>query len=264
MIIDFHTHCFPDNIASGAVASLAAKAGIPAMSDGTVEGIRSSMKAAGIDKSVVLSIATKPNQCGKITGWSSLVQDDGIIAFGSVHPDFECWRDELARMKEAGLKGIKFHPDYQDFFADDKKMYAIYEKAAEMDFVIVFHAGVDIGFPEPYHCMPERMRRVVKAFPGAKFVAAHMGGYASWDDVERFLVGEDIFLDTSYSLHKMDREQFIRIVSQHGHEKILFGTDSPWGDQSTELERLRNIGLPEDVRDAILGGNAAKLLGLTC
>jgi predicted TIM-barrel fold metal-dependent hydrolase len=87
MVIDFHVHCFPDDIAQRATESLSKAADLPLMSDGTVAGIKASMKKAGIDKSLILNIATKPSQTGKITQWSSSIQDDEIIAFGSVHPD---------------------------------------------------------------------------------------------------------------------------------------------------------------------------------
>ncbi len=264
MIIDFHVHCFPEEIAERAVATLAEKADIPSRSDGTVAGIKASMKKAGIDKSVVLSIATKPQQSKKITQWAESVQDDSIIAFGSIHPDSTEWKDEMKRICEAGLKGLKFHPEYQDFYVDDPKLFPIYEKAAEMGLIIMFHAGVDLGFQPPVHCPPFRLKKVVRTFPGAKIVAAHMGGYDSWDDVERYLAGESLYLDTSFSLDKMSREQFERLVGTHGWERLLFATDSPWKDQSEEVRILRGMNLSDKVLQAVSSGNAAKLLGLTC
>lgn len=264
MIIDFHVHCFAEEIAERAITSLSEAAGLTPKSNGTVAGIKTSMKKAGVDKSVLLSIATKPQQTHKITQWAASVQDKNIIAFGSIHPDYEDWKDELYRLCEAGIKGIKFHPEYQEFYVDDPKLFPIYEKAAELGLIIIFHAGVDLGFPAPYHCPPERMKRVVRAFPGAKIVAAHMGGYDYWDEVECCLAGEQLYLDTSFSLHKMGREQFLRIASKHGYDRLLFATDSPWGDQSEEVERLRGMMLPNDVTEAVFGGNAARLLGLTC
>ncbi len=264
MVIDFHVHCFPDNIAQRATEALSKAANLPLMSDGTVAAIKASMKKAGIDKSLILNIATKPTQTGKITQWSSSIQDDEIIAFGSVHPDNLDWEEQLTNMKAAGLKGIKFHPEYQNFYVDDHRMYPIYEKAAELGLIIIFHAGVDLGMPEPYHCTPDRLKRVLRTIPGAKIVAAHMGGFDYWDDVERYLVGEDIFFDTSFSLNVMSREQFIRILSGHGCQKLLFASDSPWGNQYAETERLRKMDLTEESRSAIMGGNAARLLGLTC
>lgn len=264
MIIDFHVHCFADEIAERAIASLSQAAGLPPRSDGTVAGIRGSMKKAGVDKSVLLSIATKPQQSLRITQWASAVQGEDLIAFGSIHPDSEDWEDELVQISSAGMKGIKFHPDYQQFFVDDPKMFPIYEKTVELGLIIIFHAGVDIGLPAPYHCTPDRLRRVIKAFPDAKIVAAHMGGFLYWDEAEDMLVGEQLYFDTAFSLHKLERRQFLRIASKHGYDRILFATDSPWGDQMEEVKRLQGMKLPQNAEEAILGGNAARLLGLTC
>ncbi len=262
MIVDFHTHCFAETLAERAVASIALAADIKANSDGTVAGIRASMKKAGIDKSVLLNIATKPQQTSRINQWAISIQADDLIPFGTIHPDFGDWENELVRLQQAGIKGIKFHPDYQLFYVDDPKMFPIYEKAAQLGLIIIFHAGVDLGLPAPYHCPPQRMRQVVRAFPGAKLVAAHMGGYQYWDEVEHFLVGEELYLDTSFSLREMSAEQFSRILSGHGADRLLFASDSPWGSQSEEVERIQAMVLPDDVRQAILGGNAEKLLRL--
>jgi predicted TIM-barrel fold metal-dependent hydrolase len=262
MIIDFHVHCFNDELAAKAVPQLAKGANIIARLDGTVRSLKESMKKAGVDKSVVLSIATKPSQTEKINSWTGIIQDDSIIGFGSIHPDNENWKDELLKLKENGIKGIKLHPDYQKFFVDDKKMYPIYELAVELGLIVLFHAGVDIGLPEPYHANPERLRRVIDAFPEGKFVAAHMGGYSYWDEVEKYLVGTNFYFDTSYSLSFMDEAQARRIIDNHGYKKILFATDSPWGDQSEEIQRIRELALGCEVESAILGLNAMELLGI--
>ncbi len=264
MVVDFHVHCFANELAERAVPALAEKAGISPRSDGTVGGIRASMKKAGVDRSVVLSIATKPQQTQKISQWALSVQAEDIIPFGSIHPDYPDWAEELEGLKKSGIKGIKFHPEYQDFYVDDPKLLPIYKKAAELGLIMVFHAGADLGYQPPYHCTPDRMRTVVRALPGAVIVAAHMGGYSYWDEVERYLVGEPLYLDTSFSFPEMSREQFLRIVAAHGFERLLFATDSPWKDQAEELVWLREMDLPETALRAILGGNAAKLLGLTC
>ena len=264
MIIDFHVHCFPDELAERATAVLSERSGIHPFVNGTTGGIKASMREAGVDRSVLLSIATRPQQALKITQWAASIQDDAVTAFGSIHPDSLDWKEELADIHEAGLPGIKFHPDYQEFFVDEKRLFPIYERALGLGLIIIFHAGMDIGLPPPYHCTPDRLQRVVRAFPGGSFVAAHMGGFKCWDEVEKFLVGENVYLDTSFSLQWMECSQFLRIVHKHGYDRLLFGTDSPWSGQKEELERIRSIGLLPEEESAVLGGNAMKLLGLTC
>lgn len=262
MVIDFHVHCFPDDLALKAVQTLAQQAGIAAWSDGTIRSLKKLMGKAGISHSVVLPIATKPSQTEKINDWSAEIQDREIIAFGSIHPDYKDWKAELERIKEMGLKGIKLHPDYQLFFVDEQRMFPIYEHAFKLGLIVVFHAGVDIGLPAPYHCTPDRLSKVVGTFPGGRIIAAHMGGYAYWDDVERFLVAEDIYFDTSYSLGRISDGQAKRIIKNHGYKKILFATDSPWTEQMDELARIKRLGLDADVENAILTENARDLLRL--
>lgn len=262
MIVDFHVHCFTDELAKKAVNTLSQRAGTPPRVDGTVQGVRDSMKKAGVDYSVLLPIATKPTQTEVINNWAASVQGDGIIAFGSIHPDYTEWKKELKRIKDLGLKGIKLHPDYQLFYIDDKRMYPIYEYMFSLGLVLVFHAGRDIGLPEPYHCTPDRLYKLVCDFNGAKIIAAHMGSFSYWDDVEKYLVGTDIYFDTSYSLGCISDEQAKRIILNHGYEKVLFATDSPWTDQREEIEKLRNLKLGTEAESAIFGINACKLLGV--
>lgn len=260
MIIDFHVHCFPDGLAKKAVTSLSKVGGIAPWVDGSINDIKKSMKKAGINKSVILSIATKPEQADSISQWSEIIQDDSIIAFGSIHPESDNWKNELIRLKEMNIKGIKLHPEYQQFYVDDEKMFPIYQKAFELGFIIVFHTGIDLGLPGPCHCTPPMLKNMLKTFQGGKIVAAHMGGYQCWDKVEEYLAGEDIYFDTSYSIEEMGLDQFNRLLKNHGYKKILFGTDSPWSGQAEELKRFRSYGLPDDIQRAILGENAAKLL----
>ncbi len=260
MVIDFHTHCFPDELATKAVPALAKKADIPAMLSGTVSDLKSSMEANGISYSVLLNIATKPSQTEKINIWAAQIQQDNIISFGSIHPLYENWKNELKRIKELGLKGIKFHPEYQDFFVDDKALYPIYEYAFELGLIIAFHAGEDLGFTFPFHCTPERLDNLITHFKGGKIIAAHMGGYNYWDEVERYLVGKDIYLDTSYSVGVMNKEQAKRIIHNHGYKRILFGTDSPWRNQGQTVESIKDLGLEREAEEAIFYKNAIELL----
>ncbi len=262
MVIDFHVHCFPDELARRAIPSLARCGGVEPATDGTLAGLRQSMKRSGIDASVVMSIATRPSQTDSITSWSKSIQAGDIFPFSSIHPASQKWREEVTIIKEGGLKGIKFHPDYQKFFVDEHFMFPIYEHIFNCGLIIVFHAGVDIGLSPPVHCTPLGLRNVVRSFRGARVVAAHSGGFRCWDDVEKYLLGEDILLDTSYSIGWMDESQAMRIINGHGHDKILFATDSPWADQGTELQKLKALKLGSEAEDAILYRNAARLLDL--
>ncbi|HHV96893.1 MAG TPA: amidohydrolase family protein [Clostridiaceae bacterium] len=264
MIIDIHTHCFPDELAARTIPFLAQKANIPAYLNGTIKGLKESMSKAGIDISVLQPIATKPQQTIGVNRWAINVQDEDIITFGTIHPDFPDWKNEIKMLKEAGIKGIKFHPEYQNFFVDDEKLFPVYETLFEENFIIIFHAGVDLGFQEPYHCTPARLRKVIDTFPGSVVIAAHMGGYRYWNDVEKYLVGRNIYFDTSFSFNDLGPSGMETLIKSHGHDRIFFGSDSPWADQLREVSRIKSLNLSIEEINAILGGNAARLLKLRC
>jgi predicted TIM-barrel fold metal-dependent hydrolase len=259
-VIDFHTHVFPDSIASRAMTSLSDGCGIKPSFDGTCSGLKDSMEKAGINISVHMPVVTKPSQTRNANEWAMQTQNDNILAFGALHPQNSDWRDEIDLIINFGLKGVKMHPDYQNFFVDEPRMLLIYEYILERGLILLFHAGVDIGLPAPYHCTPHRLLNVINAMQGGVIVASHLGGHAMWDDVERYLVGRNIYFDTSMGLEYYSIEQLKRIIDSHGYDKILFGTDAPWSDQNEELSRMKNAGLNVEQLDAVLYNNASFLL----
>ena len=262
MIIDIHTHCFPDKIAPRAVHILAQKSEISPYIDGTVRELKKSMGHAGVDVSVLQHIATKQEQTAGINRWAAEIQDHNILSFGTIHPDYPQWKDEIKWLVEMGIKGVKFHPDYQNFFVDEPKLFPIYQSLLESGLVILFHAGIDIGIPDPCHCLPQRLRNVITSFPGSKIVAAHMGGYRCWEDVEKYILGREVYFDTSFSFSDLGSTQMERIMKEHGVSKILFGTDSPWTNPAIEISNIRSMNFSSKETDMILGGNAKSLLNL--
>jgi uncharacterized protein len=262
MIVDMHTHCFPDKLAPRAMNSLQQESGYPYYHEGTVASLERSTRSAGIDLSVILPIATRPEQTVSINRWAGKVCGGPVKSFGTIHPEYAGWREEIRWLKDAGIRGIKMHPEYQSFFVDDHRFFPIYEAAFAAGMAILFHAGGDIAYKPPYHCLPEHLTRLLDAFPGGVVIAAHMGGYQQWDLVEKLLLGRQLYLDTSFSIGQLGAERAVRMMRQHGTGKILFGSDSPWHNQSSDLAEFDTLDLTPDEKAAILGGNAAKLLGL--
>ena len=137
MIIDIHTHIFPDKIADRTIDALSRAAHLNPHTNATAEQLTVSMQEAGIDISVNMPVATAARQVMKLND-SSVRQNEiyfenasvpRILSFGCMHPDYEDWHSELARMKELGLKGFKIHPVYQDTDIDDIRFLRIFERA---------------------------------------------------------------------------------------------------------------------------------------
>lgn len=278
MVIDFHTHTFPEKIASSALEKLRRASGTLSFTEGTNFSLSSSMKRAGIDISVVLPVATNPAKVSHINEISaSLCGKDGLCHFGCLHPDVPDIESEVKHIAALGLKGVKIHPVYQGVDLDDDRFVRILSACGEAGLVVVTHSGLDIGFPGVVHCSPKMARRALSLAGPVTLVLAHMGGWRNWDEVAENIADTTAYIDTSFSLGKlvpidgryseeelqmMSSEEFVSLIRAIGADRVLFGTDSPWSDQKTSLEGIMSLPLTENERSAILGNNAASLLGL--
>ena len=193
MIIDFHTHTFPEKIAAQAIDKLSDNSGSKPYTNGMMNGLLSSMKKAGIDIAVVLPVATSPTQYETINRVAILTNEDtdktGVLSFGGIHPDNENYKDILTSLKENGVKGIKLHPVYQRVNFDDIRMERIVDKASELGLITLVHSGYDIGFPGSDEAVPKRIANVLKDVRPEKLVLAHMGGWNCYDEVEDLIAG---------------------------------------------------------------------------
>jgi hypothetical protein len=262
MLIDFHTHFFPDEIAKASVDKLYQTSGIKYYGDGTKNGLLEFMKKDGVDISLNQPVATKPEQVQSINRKmiELNVTSSPIICFGAMHPNFKGFKNEIAFLKSAGIKGIKLHPEYQQFDPADNNVFGIYEECAANGIIVLFHAGVDLGF-KTVHCKPQGMQKVL-AIKGLKVVLAHMGAYKMWDEVERYIVGKEVYLDLAYC-SEMDNSQLKRIIANHGSDKILFASDFPWERAAKVKEKVESLGLNDKDKNNIYRKNASRLLGLS-
>ena len=259
-IIDCHCHIFPDKIAGKAVEAIGHFYGLPMEENGTASNLIEKGTEAGISRFVVHSVATTPHQVMSIDDFISreCVKHPGFIGFASLHPDLDTLEEECSRIKELGLKGVKFHPDFQEFYIDEDRALRMYELIPE-DLPILFHMGdAKRTFSEP-----ARLARVAALFPGRKFIAAHFGGYHAWDESRKWLIGKtEVYMDTSSSLFMLDREEAVRMIHDHGVSRFLFGTDFPMWNPKEELARFLKLDLSTEEREAILHKNAEQLFGL--
>lgn len=284
-IIDIHTHTFPDKIASRAIETLKANSHTVAFTDGTVNRLASSMEEAGISYSVVQPVATNPQQVVHVNDSSMRINErsgeTGIISFGCMHPDFEGWDNELVRIREAGIKGVKLHPVYQGVPADDERNVRILRRCGELGLIVLVHAGWDIGFPGNDNALPERIARALDLAGDVRVILAHMGGWQSWPDALKFFAGRDgVMIDTAFSLGEfvpngdgyysgrdeclmLGADEFVSMVRAFGAERVLFGTDSPWASQLETVKGIDALPLSGAEKSAVFWENTAGLLELT-
>lgn len=263
MLIDFHTHAFPERIAQKAIEKLSfASGGLTPHTNGTFFDLKRLLRESKIDKAVVLSIATNANQQKNVNDFAASINDNqNIFAFGSVFPDAPDALEELERIKDMGLRGVKLHPDYQRFFVDDYKMKPIYKKIGELGLITLFHSGQDYCYPPPYGATPERMEKALLWFD-SPVVAAHLGGKGYEEDVLKRLCKKDLYFDTAFSYSTVPKHFVQKIIETHGADKILFGTDAPWHTAEMEMRLLKSLELTNDDFEKITHKNAQKLLGI--
>lgn len=283
MIIDAHTHTFPQTIAPKVIAHLQSKAESMAYTDGTDAALQHSMCESGVDICVQLPVMTNVGQVEKLNDIAlekcEHTPETGLFSLGGIHPDYENYSEELTRIAHNGITGIKLHPAYQGVDLDDVRFMRIIDKANELGLAVVIHAGLDIGIMHHNFASVKQIENVMQTVSPAKFVLAHMGGWKDWDTVEKELCGENIYFDTSFSLgsytppkgfdvpkekrQMLGMEQFKRMVQKHGADKILFGSDSPWSEQATSIRQIKNCGFTSEQQEHIFYHNAKAVFKLS-
>jgi predicted TIM-barrel fold metal-dependent hydrolase len=259
-IIDIHTHAFPDNVAEKAIPLIEKQGKIKARLDGKISSLISSMDKYGIEKSVICSIATKISQYDSILKWSKEIKTKRIIPFPSFHPDDPFVSSRIEEIKKEGFKGIKLHPYYQNFVIDSEKMMKIYEKICKENLIVVLHTGFDFAFEKIKIADPERISNIKKTFPSLKLITTHLGAWSDWDDVEKYIIGKEIYMEISFSLEFLAKEKIRKMILGHPSEYVLFGSDSPWTDQGETIKLFKEIKLPSLIEEKILYTNACSLL----
>lgn len=266
MIIDFHTHIFPDALAPKAIASLQFTAQLPVVFDGTANGLNALLSEENIGKAVILNTVTNEHQVPKVNAFALETAENhsNFIPFCSVHPLGENLYQTLSDLKASGIKGIKHHPDYVGIDFDDPVMDNLLTAASELRMPMVIHTGYDPVSPGHVHASPEMICKVLDRYPDLILVAAHLGGVLGWDAVIDELCGKNLYFDTAFCCERVGItvEQGKKIFELHPHEKILFGSDAPWAKPSEILEFLSKLGLNDESMELVLHKNAERLLGI--
>jgi uncharacterized protein len=259
MVIDIHTHAWPEKISAKARESLESYYTVKCAGDPTVATLRSFMDINGIDVSVICAVASRPEQVVSINNWLFSINDPRIKVFASLHPEFAGWKDELKRIKD-NAGGIKFQPSFQSFFADDESVFEIYAAIEKAGLPVLFHSGDELAPQMVIRATPQRLLNVHKKFPGIPMIAAHLGGFRQWDEVKEKLIGTDIYLDTSASFGFISDPDVRYILKNHRQDRILFGTDFPFFNQKKDIDYIAGLDITDAQKEMILWANAAALL----
>lgn len=258
--IDFHSHVFPEEIAGKIIHQLESYYGYPWNGTGLCEDLLASMKSGGVQKSVIFSCATKPEQVTKINNYlASFIHqyDQAFLPFGTMHPALTDFKLELKRMKQLGLRGIKIHPDFQQIAIDSPGMMRIYEEVGDT-MPLLFH----VGDRKTDYSAPSRLARVLDQMPYLRVIAAHFGGYGCWEEGQKHLIGRKLWIDISSSIQEIGSKKARELVLEHGVERTLFASDYPAVRHDQAVRDAMSLGLSDEENEMIFHKNAEKLLGL--
>lgn len=256
-IIDFHAHIYPDKIAEKASQATGDFYGITPAYSGTSRELLTSGKAAGISRFVLLPVATKPDQVSHINDFiaDEVSAHNEFYGFGTLHPDCENILEETEHIISLGLKGIKLHPDTQQFNTDDKRLFEVFDYI-QGKIPLLVHCG-DKRFDFSH---PRRLKNVIDNFPHLQVIAAHLGGWSLFDEAFELLKDENCYLDISSTMMFLPPEQIEHYIHGYGVERILFGTDFPLWRPEQEVASFRRLNLSSFEFERIAYKNALGIL----
>ena len=260
-ICDAHCHIYPEKIAARAVAGTDNFYGEHSTGLGTVTDLLQRGGEAGIDHFIVQSVATTPRQVRRINEFiAAEVAESGgrLTGLGTLHPESEDIEGDVAHLLSLGLRGVKLHPDIQQFKIDDYRCLKIYE-LCEGRLPILMHTGdYRYDFSNPNRLLP-----ILKIYQNLTVIGAHMGGWSIWEEASRQLAGmPNLYVDCSSSFPYLKPEQAREIILRYGAERVLFGTDYPMWTPQNELDYFFSLALGDEVNRKILSENVFRLFGI--
>lgn len=256
-IIDFHAHIYPDKIAEKASQATGSFYHIRPAYTGTSRELLTSGKAAGITGFVLLPVATKPEQVTNINHFilNEVKAHKEFYGFGTLHPDCEDILKETNDILNSGLKGIKLHPDTQQFNTDDKRLYEVFDYI-QGKIPLLVHCG-DKRFDYSH---PRRLKNVIDNFPRLQIIAAHLGGWSLFDEAFELLKNKDCYLDISSTMMFLPPEKVVQYIHGYGADRILFGTDFPLWSPEQEVKSFKKLNLTAEEYEKIAYQNALAIL----
>lgn len=258
-IIDAHCHVYPEKIAAPAVKGTGDFYGIETYGRGTTNDLVEGGKETGIDHFIIQSVATSAHQVESINRFISGEVEKGkgiFTGLGTLHPDSSDLKGDVKLLKALGLKGVKLHPDIQEFKIDDYRCLKIYELCEQEKLPILMHCGDSRkDFSNPNRLLP-----VMQIFTELTVVGAHLGGWSVWDEAVQKLQGlKNLYFDCCSCFPFMKPEKIKEIIKTFGVDRVMFGTDYPIWDPKKELENFFKMGFTQKENEMLLSKNAKKI-----
>ncbi len=280
MRVDSHTHILPPSFAArrdelaARDATFAAILADPRARIASATELVDAMDRYGIDHSVVMGMGWSDSELAREVNdyiiEAVLDRPERLTGFCSIDP---AWGDaalrEVARCAEAGLRGIgELHPDTQRADVTHREcMAGLMELARDFGLPVLLHCSEPVGheYPGKGRTTPDKVYRLINGFPENTFICAHWGGglpfYALMPEVAAALA--NVYFDSAASPYLYRPEVYTTVAKLVGADHILFASDYPLMGQSRPLGQVAAVGLPAADEELVLGGNAARLLGLT-
>jgi uncharacterized protein len=282
-IIDSHIHMFTAKVISNVSKKMQMVGQLKLQTEGAAERVdfvtlEKDMKAGGVEGALMLPTASvggvkKTNRdCVKMAS-----QYKWLLTAGTLHPDYAHIEEELAYLRQQGVRVIKLCSFSQGFTLDAPPTLEMFDaiqtanQNSKTPFAVVLDTlqGADhyFGTMSIYNTTPKLLGELVARYPGINFIGAHMGGLdGSIDDICRHLRPRpNFYLDTSNAAHTLTEKEFIRLLELHGPRHILFGTDWPWFTHESEVKHidglLRRAGFSEKEKSEVFGANLLALVG---
>jgi len=262
VIIDCHLHVWPDHIADAMQAQR--PAGMPLRFNGKLSGLLETMDEAGIDKGFALGVGIKASVVARTNEFIGGVPRDRLIPFGTVHPELSV-EENLTILKDNGIVGVKLHPLFQSLSLADPRVEDILHGLAEAGMPVITHVGSGGDDDANERGAPHHLAALVRKVPELTLIACHFGGYHALDEAEQHVVASRVLLETSWppTVGDLDKARLVELIRRHGADRVVYGSDWPMADPAAEIAAVRALGLTEEETEGILGGNIARILGIS-
>jgi predicted TIM-barrel fold metal-dependent hydrolase len=284
MVFDSHVHLFNKRIIDNVTKRREMVAALDLQTEGAhfrldIEPLAASMKAAGVAGGLVLPTAAVAD----VERVNSLFiekakNEDFLTAAGTLHPDYPRNGEEINRLSQNGVRGIKLCSFSQGFVPDGPSALALFDRidmfnstSAAPFFVVLdtFYQAHDyFGTNPAFTIRAAQLVSLASRCPHTVFIGAHMGGLSApferlWAEL---VCCDNLLLDTSNAAHTLTREQFVALLKRFGPEHIVFGTDWPWFIHEPEIARVEELtsaaGFSAKQKNRVFYENMAWLLSL--